>query len=130
MDLAHAATLTPLQAGTFLRNRRNELGLTADQILGLTQIPHAPYLSQLEKGKTSVGNSKHFPALARVLRLTPEEIARINPDLLVSVEMPTGNNKSIFDRIRTLEQQNKKLFEENKHLKTIMSQFQGILARG
>jgi len=75
--------MTPEQAGAFLKKRRLDLGYTADQILQITTVPHAPYLSQIEGGKPNPGRSKHFPSLARALRLTEDEIRRINPDLVV-----------------------------------------------
>ena len=78
-------TMTPQEAGAFLKKKRQSLGLTAEKVLDHTSIPSAPYLSSIENGKVNPGRSKHFMSLAQYLGLSPEEIEQINPDLFVQV---------------------------------------------
>lgn len=85
VSMAEIKTLTPAEAGEFLQKKRLSMGLTAEKVLENTTIPNAPYLSSIERGKVNPGRSKHFPSLARFLRLTQEEIQMINPDLLITV---------------------------------------------
>lgn len=77
--------LEPKEAGIFVQRRRKALGLTQEKVTEMAGIPFASYLSNLETGKVSVGQSEYFPALIRILNLSEDEVRRINPDLIVTV---------------------------------------------
>jgi transcriptional regulator with XRE-family HTH domain len=72
-------SLTPQEAGALIRQRRLERGLTQDQLVERTGLSSQSYLSALEKGRYHIGKSDHFPAVARELRLSEEDIRLINP---------------------------------------------------
>jgi transcriptional regulator with XRE-family HTH domain len=71
--------LTPQEAGALIRKRRLERGMTQDQLVERTGLSSQSYLSALEKGRYHIGKSDHFPAVARELSLSEEDIRLINP---------------------------------------------------
>ncbi len=78
--------LDKFAAGQLIKRRREELGLTQDQVVENTSIPVATYVSELENGKVNVARSKHFPSLARYLRLSQADIRAINPAAVFAPE--------------------------------------------
>lgn len=83
--------------GAFLAHRREELGLTQEQIVEKTGIKSTTYLSYLENGRVNAARSKHFPLLARALRLTEDEVRALNPDAIV---IAFDSNTTELDRLR------------------------------
>ncbi|MFC4426287.1 helix-turn-helix domain-containing protein [Deinococcus navajonensis] len=71
--------LDKFAAGELLRKKREQLGYTQEQVVAVTSVPVAAYLSELENGKVSLARSKHFASLAKFLRFTYEEIRSVNP---------------------------------------------------
>lgn len=71
--------LNKFEAGALIKRRREELGLTQDEVVENTTIPVATYVSELENGKVSVGRSKHFASLAKYLKLSENDIRAIQP---------------------------------------------------
>lgn len=85
-------------------------------------------ISHLENGSTPLTglSAPRLAVLARALNWTIEEMELDTGVLLISTEIPTGT-QGFFDRLRQLEQQIKKLTEENNRLHTRMNQAQGLL---
>ncbi|WP_425145839.1 helix-turn-helix domain-containing protein [Deinococcus sp.] len=83
--MAGDEALDKFQAGHLIRRRREALGYTQDDVVAQTSIPVSTYVSELENGKVSVGRSKHFPSLARFLRLSEADIRAINPSAVIEV---------------------------------------------
>ena len=81
-------TLDKFAAGELIRKRREDKGLTQEQVVEATTVPVAAYLSELENGKVSVGRSKHFPSLASYLNLSEDDIRAINPSAVITVAAP------------------------------------------
>lgn len=73
------AQLSKEDAGALLRTKREALRLTQEQVITEVGIPTITQLSEYENGKVSIARSKYFPGLARVLKLTEEDIRSINP---------------------------------------------------
>ena len=71
--------LSKEDAGALLRTKREALRLTQEQVITEVGIPTITQLSEYENGKVSIARSKYFPGLARVLKLTEEDIRSINP---------------------------------------------------
>lgn len=69
--------LTSEAAGAVLRQRRLELHLSQAQVVERTTVPSTQYLSRLEGGQVRLAKSRHLPSLARVLELTPADVAAI-----------------------------------------------------
>lgn len=82
------ASATPQEIGALLRTRREEKGLTQEQVVENTTVPTASYLSNLEAGKVNPARSKHFASMATFLRLSEEDIRTINPSAVISVTPP------------------------------------------
>jgi len=59
--MAVKEVLDKFEAGQLLRQRREALRLTQEEVVNNTTIPVTTYLSELENGKVNVGRSKHFP---------------------------------------------------------------------
>jgi len=59
--MAVKEVLDKFEAGQLLRQRREALRLTQEEVVNNTTIPVTIYLSELENGKVNVGRSKHFP---------------------------------------------------------------------
>jgi repressor LexA len=83
-----AEALSAVEAGALIRARRLTLHLTQEQVVERTGLSSQSYLSSFEKGRYHIGRSEHFPALARVLSLTDDQIKSINP--LAVFEQPSG----------------------------------------
>lgn len=81
-------TLDKFAAGELIRKRREEKGLTQEQVVEATTVPVAAYLSELENGKVSVGRSKHFPSLAAYLGLSEDDVRAINPAAVITLAAP------------------------------------------
>lgn len=77
--------MTPEEAGAMLKKRRNELGFTLEQVAEMADVPRLNYISLLEGGKVNVSESKYFPPIARILRLTEEEVRSIKPDAFITL---------------------------------------------
>lgn len=78
------------EAGAFLREILTERGLQIQQLAELTTVPDPDYLSNLLSGRINVGKSKHFPSIAKALGLNAEDVAYINPNLIVQVAASAG----------------------------------------
>lgn len=93
-----AQVLDKFAAGELLRKKREQLGLTQEQVVEATTVPVAAYLSELENGKVNLARSKHFSSLAAHLRFTEEEIRSINPSAVITVTAPEPafDPKSLF----------------------------------
>lgn len=89
--------LTPQEAGAMLKKARNALGLTQGQVIESVGIPNQSYLSALENGRYSIANSEYFPALARLLRLTTEQVQAISPHAVITVAAPSDPDQSAQD---------------------------------
>ncbi|ULH14765.1 helix-turn-helix domain-containing protein [Deinococcus sp. KNUC1210] len=72
-------------AGQLIRQRREALGYTQEDVVAHTSIPVSTYVSELENGKVSVGRSKHFPSLAQFLQLSEADVRAINPAAVIEV---------------------------------------------
>lgn len=83
-----AELLDKFAAGDLIRKRREDLGLTQEQVVEATTVPVAAYLSELENGKVSVGRSKHFPSLAKFLKLSEEDVRAISPAAVFEIPAP------------------------------------------
>lgn len=59
--------------------------MTQEQVVNLSTVPVAAYLSELENGKVSVARSSHFASLVTVLRLSEAEVKAINPAAIVKI---------------------------------------------
>ncbi len=70
--------LSAAAAGVLLRERREDLGITQEQLAEAIGTDKS-YISKLEGGVYNVGRSKYFPAVARTLRLSEADIRAINP---------------------------------------------------
>lgn len=70
--------LSRAEAGAIIRKAREGIPLTQDQVAEAVGVDKS-YISKLEGGQHHAGRSKYFPQLVRVLRLTPEDVARLNP---------------------------------------------------
>ena len=77
--------LDKYEAGRLIRQRREALGYTQEDVVAHTSIPVSTYVSELENGKVSVGRSKHFPTLAQFLRLSEADVRAINPAAVIEV---------------------------------------------
>ncbi|GAA3997300.1 hypothetical protein GCM10022631_04820 [Deinococcus rubellus] len=83
--------LNKFEAGQLIRARREALGYTQTEVVENTTITVETYVSELENGKVSVGRSKHFPSLARFLKLSEDEIRSISPSAVFSLpDAPTS----------------------------------------
>ena len=78
--------LSAAAAGVLLRERREERGLTQDQLAEAIGTDKS-YISKLEGGVYNVGRSKYFPAVAKVLKLTEFDIRSINPAAVFSAPL-------------------------------------------
>lgn len=83
-----ASSLSPPEAGAFLRRKLREQGLTQAQLAVRAGIPDPGYLSHLLGGRVNVAGSKYLRAIAEVLGLSPEELRQLNPALVVEVAAP------------------------------------------
>lgn len=70
--------LTAAAAGILLRERREDRGMTQEQLAEAIGTDKS-YISKLEGGVYNVGRSKYFPAVAQSLRLSEADIRAINP---------------------------------------------------
>lgn len=89
--------LSAVEAGALIRRRREEKGMTQEQLAEKLAIRSPNYVSRLEKGATNVARSKYFGALVRSLSLTREDIRLINPDAVVDAVLP--QNEFVIVRI-------------------------------
>ncbi|GEM45333.1 helix-turn-helix domain-containing protein [Deinococcus cellulosilyticus] len=105
-------------AGEFIRQKREALGLTQRQLVEQTSLPDPEYLSNFERGIRHVGRSyKHFTSIAEALRLSPEEMIYLNPNLerVLKTNEHAGNlvivnvNKETKGQIVLLPSQNAEL---------------------
>lgn len=78
------------EAGAFLRQVIKDRGMEIQQVAEKAAVPSPEYLSTMLAGRINVGKSKHFPAIARALGLNAEDIAYINPNLVVQVVQQTA----------------------------------------
>jgi transcriptional regulator with XRE-family HTH domain len=76
--------MNPVEAGELIRSRREARGLKQEQVAERLGINNPNYVSYLEKGKVNVARSKYFAPLARLLRLSEDDVRSINPDAIVS----------------------------------------------
>lgn len=79
------------EAGAFLREILTERGMQIQQLAEKSTVSDPDYLSNLLSGRINVGRSKHFPSIARALGLNAEDVAYINPNLIVQVAPLPGN---------------------------------------
>ena len=91
--------LDKFEAGKLIQARREKLEYTQTDVVENTTITVETYVSELENGKVSVGRSKHFPSLAKYLKLTDDEVMSINPG---AVFVASEVTKAVDDR-RTAE---------------------------
>lgn len=89
--------LNKFEAGALVKKRREERGLTQDDVVNNTTIPVATYVSELENGKVSVGRSKHFASLASYLKLSEADIRSISPGAVFEFQ-PTRTDASPINR--------------------------------
>lgn len=86
--------LSKEEAGALLKKRREERGLTQEQVVDLSTVPNASYLSNIESGNVNPARSKHFPSIAAVLALSEFDIRSINPsavfDATLTAPEPAG----------------------------------------
>lgn len=75
-------------AGRLLKQRREERGLTQEQVVENTTVPNAGYLSNIESGNINPARTKHFPSLAVFLSLSEEDIRSINPSAVFEAPPP------------------------------------------
>lgn len=80
-------------AGRLLKQRREERGLTQEQVVENTTVPNAGYLSNIESGNINPARTKHFPSLAAFLSLSEEDIRSITP--LAVFETPASRRPDI-----------------------------------
>ena len=73
------------EAGAFIRQVLTDRGMQIQHLAAKTTVPDPDYLSNLLSGRINVGKSKHFASIARALDLNVEDIAYINPNLVVQV---------------------------------------------
>jgi len=73
------------EAGAFVRQVLIDRGMQIQQLAEKTTVPDPDYLSNLLSGRINIGKSKHFPSIARALGLNSEDIAYVNPNLIVQV---------------------------------------------
>ncbi|WP_157448795.1 helix-turn-helix domain-containing protein [Deinococcus peraridilitoris] len=81
--------LSSTEAGAFIQRRREEIGLTQEQMVERTGIKNVTYLSSLENGRHHIGRSEYFGIVAEVLRLTEDEMLMLKPNL---IRAPGGVN--------------------------------------
>lgn len=91
-----SGTLDQTEAGKLIAKRRRERGLTQPQVVEATGLPSQSYLSALENGRYNVARSEYFPAIARALRLSEDEIRLINPAAVFTMETPVTHTPSAF----------------------------------
>lgn len=77
--------MTPVEAGAFLAARRESLGLTQEQVTEQANMTSPNYLSYIENGRVNIARSKYLAPLARILRLTSDEIRRISPHAVIDI---------------------------------------------
>lgn len=77
--------LSPLDAGVLMKKKRNEKGLTLEQLAERVGVPRLNYIHMLEGGKYSLADSKYFPAIVRELALSESEIRMIKPDAFITL---------------------------------------------
>lgn len=77
--------LSPKEAGSLLRQRREAKGMTQEQVADLLNMKNPNYVSMLEKGRVAVGKSKYLSSLIKLLGLDTDEVRQINPDLIVEM---------------------------------------------
>ncbi len=92
--MAAKDVLTKFEAGQLVRRRREELKLTQEDVVDNTTIPVTTYVSELENGKVSIGRSKHFPSLAKYLRLSEDDVRAINPSAVIELARPDAESPS------------------------------------
>lgn len=83
--------LDPREAGNFIRAILDERGIQVQQLAERTTVPDPDYLSNLLSGRINIAKSKHFPSIARELGLTADDVAYINPNLIIQVAAPDEN---------------------------------------
>jgi transcriptional regulator with XRE-family HTH domain len=85
MSAPALTTLSPIEAGALLRRRREERGLSQEQVAAAVKLRSPNYLSYLETGKVNLGRSKYFAPLVELLGLTREDVEAIAPAVRLSL---------------------------------------------
>ncbi|WP_272976893.1 helix-turn-helix domain-containing protein [Deinococcus geothermalis] len=94
--------LTSTDAGHIIQKAREALGLTQDQVAEELGVDKS-YISKLEGGKHHAGRSKYFPQLVRVLKLSAEQVAQLNPGAVVSDQLPSRSGPPVPPRLPPVE---------------------------
>lgn len=83
--MAQSEGLSAVDAGSLIKQRRKERGLTQEQLVERTGLSSQSYLSALEKGRYHIGRSDHFGAIAKALMLSAEDIRAVNPSAVITL---------------------------------------------
>ena len=90
--------LSAEQAGALLRQRREQRGLSQEQVAAALGLRSSNYLSYLETGKVNLARSKYFAPLAGLLHFSAEEVQAIAPAVRLSApppEMPEALQEAV-----------------------------------
>ena len=85
MSAPALTALSSAEAGALLRARREERGLSQEQVAAAVGLRSPNYLSYLETGKVNLGRSKYFAPLVELLGLSREDVEAIAPALRLSL---------------------------------------------
>lgn len=77
-----------VQAGAWLRRRRQGLALSAQDVVDATGMPRVQYLSHLERGVVHPAHSQYWPALQRALELTDADAATLEGRVVSVTAVP------------------------------------------
>lgn len=78
-------------AGALIRKRREERGLTQENVVDNTTVPNAGYLSKIESGGINPARTKHLLSIAEFVGLSEDDLIKIMP--MAAFSAPESSEK-------------------------------------
>lgn len=92
-DLPEAKTITPEEAGAFLREKREAKSLLQSKVAELVGLPNINQMTFYERGKIDVRRSKYLPKFVSLYGITAHEMReRMGLDILIGLESPLNES--------------------------------------